>query len=92
MSDDTTTTSDHDVIRRWVDGHDGFPARVPATESDGPGGVLRVDFAGGPPSADIEHLTWDQWFDIFDDRRLALEYKDAEYPGDDMWFAFVPRP
>ncbi|NLU83523.1 hypothetical protein [Rhodococcus sp. HNM0569] len=89
------TTTDHDAIRRWVESNDGFPARVPAAEASGPGGVLRLDFTGGAPTEDIEHLTWDDWFAIFDDERLAFVHTaaDSDLAGSDRdaYFAFVHR-
>lgn len=37
-------TTDHDVIRKWVDQRGGKPATVKATEEDGHAGILRIDF------------------------------------------------
>lgn len=32
MASETSTTTDHDEIKRWVEQHDGSPARVRGTE------------------------------------------------------------
>ncbi|ELB86452.1 hypothetical protein Rwratislav_44856, partial [Rhodococcus wratislaviensis IFP 2016] len=56
-------TTDHDEIRRWIQAHHGAPAR------DGAGG-LRIDFLG--VAAGVEHLPWDEWFSVFEERGLAL--------------------
>lgn len=35
MASATTTTTDHDAIRRWVEEHDGTPGTVKGTASGG---------------------------------------------------------
>ncbi len=35
MASTTTTTTDHDAIRRWVEEHDGTPGTVKGTASGG---------------------------------------------------------
>lgn len=92
MASGTLITTDHDVIRNWVTARDAMPARVPASEASGVGGVLRLDFTGGAPTEAIEHCGWDAWFQIFDAEGLALEIRDSDYADDvDEWFAFVKR-
>ncbi|QNG20978.1 hypothetical protein G4H71_08740 [Rhodococcus triatomae] len=86
------TTTDHDEIRAWVEARDGAPARVPAAEAQGGGGVLRLDFTGGASSEDIEHIPWDEWLDLFDDQGLAFTHKDIDVPGEEStYFDFTPR-
>lgn len=62
MASETTTTTDHDEIRRWVEEHGGTPASVKGTDSDGEAGVLRIDFPGGADEDQLEHISWDDWF------------------------------
>lgn len=88
MASETHTTTDHDEIRRWVDEHDGSPARVRGTEGSGPGtGVLRIDFPGGAGEDQLEHISWDEWFKTFDDNGLALLYQEKKASGEDSTFA-----
>jgi hypothetical protein len=44
---ETSTTTDHDEIRRWVEEHGGKPARVRGDRDDNDPGLLRIDFPGG---------------------------------------------
>jgi hypothetical protein len=85
MASDTTTTTDHDEIRRWVEEHDGKPASVRGTESDG-AGILRIDFPGGAGEESLEHISWDDWFQKFDENNLAFLYQRQKASGEDSTF------
>ena len=61
MASETTTTTDHDEIRRWVEEHGGTPASVKGTDADGEAGVLRIDFPGGAGEDQLEHIGRDDW-------------------------------
>lgn len=67
---DSKTTTDHQTIQSWVEQRDGHPAFV-----EGTGGLLRIDF--GEPEERLEQVSWDQWFQVFDDRGLTFLYQDA---------------
>jgi hypothetical protein len=81
----TQKTTDHDEIRRWVEEHGGKPAIVRGTE-DGGGGVLRIDFPGGTGEDELEHVSWEEWFRVFDERNLAFLYQDEKASGEDSTF------
>jgi len=68
-------TRNHDVIRRWADERCAVPATIPGTEHDGHLGVLRFDFPGYGGRT-LEHVTWDQWFNTLDDRKLVMVYQE----------------
>jgi hypothetical protein len=82
----TKTTTDHDEIRRWVEEHGGTPASVRGTEKGDPAGVLRLDFPGGAGEDELEPISWDDWFDKFDSRGLALLYQEQKASGEDSTF------
>jgi hypothetical protein len=81
----TKITTDHDEIRRWVKEHGGRPAIVRDTKSDD-GSVLRIDFPGGAGEDELESVSWDDWFDIFDRNQLAFLYQDRKADGGDSTF------
>jgi len=85
MPTDTATTSDHDEIRRWVEAHDGTPASVRGTGDDD-AGILRIDFPGGAGAADLEPVSWDEWFEKFDENDLAFLYQRRQADGEDSTF------
>ena len=68
------TTTDHDVIRRWVESRGGRPAHVTGTGDPGDPGVLRIDFAD--PDDRLEEISWDDWFEAFEENKLAFLYQD----------------
>jgi hypothetical protein len=74
------TTTDHDVIRAWAEARGGRPASISGTEDGSGGGVLRIDF----DPADEDRLTeesWDEFFAVFDDRKLAFVYQEQTSDG-----------
>jgi hypothetical protein len=84
---ETRTTTDHEEFRRWAEAHDGKPARVRGTEDDGTGiGVLRIDFPGGAGEEELEHISWDEWFETFDKNKLAALYQERKASGEDSTF------
>ena len=87
MTTKSRTTTDHDEIRNWVESHGGRPASVRGTETADAPGVLRIDFPGGAGEDDLEHISWDEWFQKFDDSRLALVYQEEKSSGEDSTFA-----
>lgn len=86
MASTSTTTTDHDEIRRWVEDHDGQPASVKGTEGSDDAGVLRIDFPGGAGEDQLEHIGWDDWFKKFDDEGLAFLYQQEKADGSDSTF------
>jgi hypothetical protein len=77
----TRTTTDHSVIREWVEDRGGRPARVRETRGTGEAGMLRVDFPGHFSDETLEHITWDEWFEEFEENRLAFLYQEATAGG-----------
>ncbi|NUL49485.1 hypothetical protein F7P69_30435 [Cellulosimicrobium funkei] len=86
MASTSTTTTDHDEIRRWVEEHDGQPASVKGTEASGDAGVLRIDFPGGAAEDRLEHISWENWFDKFEQEGLAFLYQQEKADGSDSTF------
>jgi len=73
----SSTTTDHNVIRRWTEERGGHPARVKATGSRKDPGILRLDF--GEPDESLEEISWDEFFQKFDENELALLFeKDSK--------------
>jgi hypothetical protein len=83
---ESTTTTDHDEIRGWVEEHGGAPASVRGTESGDGAGVLRIDFPGGAGEDQLEHISWDEWFQKFDENDLAFLYQKRKASGEDSTF------
>lgn len=68
--------TDHNQIRKWVEQHGGHPATVKATEKNGDPGLLRIDFPGYSGEDSLEEISWDDFFEKFDEKSLALLVED----------------
>jgi hypothetical protein len=86
MAGETKTTTDHQTIRRWAEDRGGSPARVRGTGGGEDPGMLRIDFPGGAGEDQIEHIPWDEWFQKFDQNRLAFVYEDEKADAESSTF------
>jgi hypothetical protein len=78
-----TKTADHDEIRKWAEARGGKPARVDAQGHKQGGGILRINFdePGGDDDDRLEEISWEEWFNIFDENDLALLHQDETADG-----------
>jgi hypothetical protein len=81
MANLTRTTRDHDEIRRWAEERGGKPSHVQRTGSGEDVGILRIDFPGYSGEGSLEPITWEQWFEKFDQQALALIYEEETAGG-----------
>ena len=85
-------TTDHDEIRRWAEQRDATPTVVRDTHEREGSGILRFDFPDYGGGDDLEEVSWDEFFQIFDDRDLALVYQEETASGEQSNFSkFVER-
>lgn len=77
-------TTDHDFIRRWVEERDGWPARVEGTGGGDDPGMIRVDFPGYEGRESLERISWDEWFEKFEENDLAFLHRDMEHGDGDL--------
>jgi hypothetical protein len=83
-------TTNHEVIRQWVEERNGVPATVDGTEHGDHLGVLRFDFGGD--SDRLRHVSWDEWFETFDARRLNFLYQEERKDGNQSTFFRLESP
>ncbi len=89
------TTTDHNEIRKWAEGLRGRPAILdhPIARADKLG--IRIDFPGETHEVlmtEKRRASWDEFFKIFEDQRLALTYEDQPQGGDPSdWYRFEKR-
>jgi hypothetical protein len=75
-------TKDHDEIRRWAEQHGGSPASVKGTSKGGEAGLLRIDFPGFSGERTLQKISWEEFFDKFDEQNLTFLYdskKDSRF-------------
>jgi hypothetical protein len=80
----TRATTDHEFIRHWADEREGQPSRVKGTGGKGDPGMIRIDFPGYSGEDSLEPISWNEFFDKFEEQHLALLYRDLEHEGGDL--------
>ena len=86
MAGESKTTTDHDEIRKWAEARDGKPVSVKGTGGKDEAGVLRIDFPGYSGGDRFEEISWDEWFEKFDEKKLAFLYQDKTAGGEESRF------
>lgn len=74
-------TTDRAEIRRWVEERGGYPATVTGTGGKSGAGVLRIDYPGYSGADTLERISWDEFFEKFDEAQLAFLYQDETKDG-----------
>jgi len=83
------TTTDHEQIRKWAEARGGKPATVKSTGGKEDPGILRIEFQ---QRDNLEEISWEEFFDKFDENQLAFLYQDHLKSGDESrFFKFVKR-
>jgi hypothetical protein len=87
------TTTDHDEIRRWCEERGGKPSEVTRTAGKrGQTGIIRIDFPGYSGESSLNEISWDEFFEKFDQSKLAFLYQDTTADGQKSNFnKFVKR-
>lgn len=78
------TTTDHEFIRSWVEERGGWPACVKTTGGKGDVGLIRIDFPGYSGGDRLERITWDEWFQKFEESELAFLHRDMEHEDGEL--------
>ncbi len=92
MANESKTTTDHKVIQAWSEARGGKPATVKSTEKDGEAGVLRIDFPGYSGAGSLEEISWEEFFQKFDEKKLAFLYQEHTSSGEESrFFKLVTR-
>ena len=75
-------TTNHKEIRKWVEERGGKPTCVRGTGSKNDAGLLRIDFPGYSGEGKLEPISWDDFFEKFDEQELAFLYQEKTKDGD----------
>lgn len=77
-------TTDHTKIRAWAEARNGKPARVQAAGQPDDASLLRIDFPEkehAEDDDDLEEISWEEFFEKFDEKRLTFVYQDRTAAG-----------
>jgi hypothetical protein len=73
-------TRSHEVIRKWADQRCAEPAIGKGVSRDEDSQVLRFRFESGG-SRVLKEVPWEEWFEIFDLRRLVFIFREDHQVG-----------
>ena len=84
------TITDHDQIKKWAESRGGRPSKVQTKDAHDGSGILRFDFQ--EKDDNLEEISWEEFFQIFDDNKLAFLEQDKTASGaTSRFFKFVKR-
>jgi hypothetical protein len=81
MSSHSKTTTNHEEIRKWAEERNGKPSHVKRTGGAHDAGILRIDFPGYSGEGKLEEISWEEFFEKFDEQGLALVYQEKTAEG-----------
>jgi hypothetical protein len=73
--------TDHDEIRKWAEERGAKPAAVKSTGGEDDVGIIRLDFPGYSGEGSLEEISWEQFFEKFEQSNLALIIQDSTAEG-----------
>jgi hypothetical protein len=78
----TRTLTDYEEIRKWAEARNARPACVKGTGGRGDIGMIRLDFPGYSGEESLQPISWEDWFEQFDENGLALIVQDRTAAGE----------
>lgn len=83
----SNTTTNHDEIRAWVEQRGGKPAMVKGTsKKKSEAGILRIDFPGYSGEDTLQEISWDEFFQKFDEGNLQFLHQTETADGKESRF------
>ncbi len=82
-------TTNHAVIRNWVESRDGIPTVVSTTKSPSSGGIIRIAFPEHGENDALEKIGWERFFTIFEGKNLAFLYQKTTEDGEESRFCKI---
>ena len=88
------STRDHNEIRKWAETRNAVPCEVADTERNGSTGILRFEFPDAPNRNDdrLQEISWDEFFEKFDESQLELLYQEKTADGERSNFNKLIHP
>jgi hypothetical protein len=74
--------TDPEEIRRWAEARGAKPACVKGTGGGADVGMIRLDFPGFSGEESLQPISWDDWFEEFEEKDLALIVQETTASGE----------
>ena len=87
MAGESKVTTNHNEIRKWVEERGGHPATVKETTDGDEAGVLRIDYPGFSGGDTLKRITWEAFFEAFEENNLAFLYQEETKDGGESRFS-----
>jgi hypothetical protein len=82
MSGTSKVSTNHETIKKWAEDRGGKPSTVVGTGDDNNNaGLLRIDFPGRRGKGSLTEISWEEFFQKFEEKQLALLYQDQTASG-----------
>ena len=78
--------TDHEQIRSWAEERGGVPSCVKRTGGRGDIGMIRLNFPGYSGEESLQEISWEDWFQKFDENGLALLVQETTAGGEQSNF------
>lgn len=79
-------TTDREQIKQWVEERGGHPSTVKSTKEGEEPGLLRIDFPGYSGEDSLERISWEDFFEKFEESKLAFLYQEELKSGEESRF------
>lgn len=86
MAGERYMTTDHHHIREWVESREAWPATVAQTHSSEDPGIIRIDFPDYSGANSLDRISWEEWFQKFDESGLVFLYQETLASGEQSNF------
>jgi len=77
-NEEMIATTDHTIIHEWSRAKHGVPVLLNTHTITPNKDKIAIAFGGLWQNANVEHISWHEWFAIFDEEKLALKYHRSE--------------
>ncbi len=97
MENEEKIIIDHDQIKQWIKRHGGKPAVIDDPEAGSDKKGIRIDFPTEKDEALLSEerssrdITWDEFFQIFENEHLAFIIKNEDIDDPTLSYAFIDR-
>src|SRR5687767_7330013 len=72
------TTIDHTIIHEWTRARHGLPVLLNMHTLTPNKEKIAIAFGGLWQNANVEHISWQEWFSVFEEEKLAFKYHRSE--------------
>jgi hypothetical protein len=81
-------TTDKKAIKEWIEERKGWPAVQIKTNGNRKENILWVGFPEASTHKNLQKITWEEFFEKFDQEQLTFLYQDASLNGEQSQFFY----